>query len=385
MLQVPRLLAIGDSHSCFWSGENQIKYGVFSSYALSGVDIFHIGPITAHGLSTNGPAHIELIQLTDYLALHGSKYGCLIFSFGEIDCRCHIVKLAAQMGRSIEQVAEAAAHQYFEFIKELADRYHLPTVIWGPIPSSTLNKFHFNPSFPTVGSIVERNYASWVFNETLSALSAQFMLVAHINVFESLVDATFITREEYLFDGCHLSNAFLQPAVAALRSALTKIGADSLVACTARNWPIASEYSLQNVAVGQPYIASSIFEQRKITPFGNEPSGRFSFHTDLDEVPSIVIDLQSSFWIDHIVVHNRPDICQDRARSIAVSLSNDAIDYRTVFTPDKDNWRTFGSAQDALTIQFQVEKPYRFVKLYLQERNYFHLDCVQVYARSFAR
>lgn len=97
----------------------------------------------------------------------------------------------------------------------------------------------------------------------------------------------------------------------------------------------------------------------------------------------IIIDLNSAYWVERIVIHNRQDACRERAKSVAVSLSSDGIDYQSIFSPPENEWVIFGVANEALTVEVDQAALVRFVKLYLREKNFFHLDCVQVYARSF--
>ncbi len=145
---------------------------------------------------------------------------------------------------------------------------------------------------------------------------------------------------------------------------------------------VGSECRLRNIATGLPYYVSSIYGFQP-QPFLAESSGSIRFHTSAhDEAPAIEFDLQSAYWIERIVVHNSV-AGPDRARSLAVSLSNDRVDYQPVFAPDQAAWPVFGAGQDALTIEIDATAPQRFVKLHLREKTYFHLDCVQVYVRSF--
>lgn len=186
------------------------------------------------------------------------------------------------------------------------------------------------------------------------------------------------TRAEHFYDGIHLAGSFLATAADKLRAA-SSLGRRALADTALTSVvTVGSECRLRNIATGLPYHVSSIYGFQP-QPFLAEPSGSLSFH---DEAPAIEFDLQSAYWIERIVVHNSV-AGPDRARSLAVSLSNDRVDYQPVFAPDQAAWPVFGAWQDALTIEIDATAPQRFVKLHLREKTYFHLDCVQVYVRSF--
>jgi hypothetical protein len=205
-----------------------------------------------------------------------------------------------------------------------------------------------------------------------------------MSAFDDLIDDAFVTKADYLYDGCHLSSIYLRQATARLRQSVIGLKAHYLLDSIAAVWPIAAKTHLRNVASGQPYTVSSVWGDHVVQPFEDAPLGAIRFHTDAEDAPHIVIALDSAYWIERIVAHNRSREFQERARSLAVALSNDDVDYEIVFKPMEDDWVVFGAADEALTIDVKASKPYRFVKLYLQERTYFHLECVQVYARSFS-
>jgi hypothetical protein len=137
---------------------------------------------------------------------------------------------------------------------------------------------------------------------------------------------------------------------------------------------------LVNVAQSHPYEVSSLFLNMPPIPFAAKPTGICQFHTDIEDDPWILFEFDEPLDIKCIVVHNRRDSCQERAGSIAVAVSWDGRDFTTVYAPDL--YITPGTGPTALKIQVALELEVRFVRLFLRERNYFHLECVEILVPS---
>jgi hypothetical protein len=293
----------------------------------------------------------------------------------------YLVKQALLHSNSIDRHVAATAHRYFKFVESVARSFQIRCLLWGPIASVPLDRLPYNPEFPAFGSVIERNYATAIFNWQLADFCEATTLVKHFTIFERLIDPNFITKAEYLYDGCQLSRLALDMAEEELRQALTGLGLlEKLAPAICRVWPISPTPSLRNVAAGRPYTSSSTWGGPSF-PFPPEPNGQAAFHTDLEDQPWIIVELGASYLIDTIIVHNRSDLCQERAESIAVALSADGVTFEDVYAPSKPS--IFGDGELALRIHVEPRSPARFVKLYLRERNFFHLECVQILAPSF--
>jgi FkbM family methyltransferase len=137
-----------------------------------------------------------------------------------------------------------------------------------------------------------------------------------------------------------------------------------------------------NIALNKPAKQSSIYTMVA----NHEPqgavsgviSGRFGFHTDLEDCPWWQIDLLETYDIKEIRIYNRGDGWQERAFNLIVLLSLDELSWRAIH--DQDGW-PFGHSpnkQIALRIPLNIEKA-RFVRIQLKDRQYLHLDQVEVY------
>ena len=105
-------------------------------------------------------------------------------------------------------------------------------------------------------------------------------------------------------------------------------------------------------------------------------SGKWGFHTDLEDNPWWQVDLGRSFGLDRLRVFNRGDAAAERAARLEVLLSADGREFRTAY-------RHGGTPFGELEIPLEGAEG-RYVRLRLPGRTYFHLDEVEVYARGRA-
>lgn len=104
-------------------------------------------------------------------------------------------------------------------------------------------------------------------------------------------------------------------------------------------------------------------------------TGKWGFHTALEDNPWWQVDLGRSFPLDRILVTNRGDGAGERAARLQVLLSEDGREFRQVYQHDGTPF----PKDLAVPLEGAVA---RFVRLRLPGRNYFHLDEVEVFAQG---
>lgn len=104
----------------------------------------------------------------------------------------------------------------------------------------------------------------------------------------------------------------------------------------------------------------------------------FSFHTGCEKNPWIELDLKESYLLEKIVIFNRLRMCQERAFSISVQISNDKETYDLIH-------KGFVVFKDSLSFDIGGLKSARYVKFQLDGFNYFHLKKIEVYADKNTR
>ena len=105
-------------------------------------------------------------------------------------------------------------------------------------------------------------------------------------------------------------------------------------------------------------------------------NGGFGFHTNQEPNPWWQVDLGARHALGEVRIFNRLDCCRERARTIAVLLSDDGRVWRTAYRHDGS---IFGSNDGYPLIVPLRGEPARYVRLQLAENNWFHLDEVEIY------
>lgn len=142
----------------------------------------------------------------------------------------------------------------------------------------------------------------------------------------------------------------------------------------------------KNIALNKPAQQSSI--SRYSQPNDSQgavngiKNGGFGFCTDKEVNPWWQVDLEQVYSITEIQVYNRINslLVANRARTLTILLSSDGENWELVYANEKDY--VFGGIDGNPLIVDLKDKLARFVKLQLQENEYFHLDEVEIYGVS---
>jgi hypothetical protein len=163
---------IGDSHSMFgWRN-------------IPGVIVHHIGPKLAFSVGRDG------LAIPPEFGIQGGD--TVVFSFGEIDCRCHIHKHVTPE-TSYMEIIDSIVSAYIGRILELSAS--LPGVrccIYNVVPPVQRHMSAENKQYPFLGSDEERRSYTLYFNAALAAAC-----VTHGFTFVDIYDA-YATPEKYL-------------------------------------------------------------------------------------------------------------------------------------------------------------------------------------------
>lgn len=378
-------LVFGDSHSVIWEGSNVLQRLPNSRFEQ--VRVFHLGPALAFNLMDKsgqalgkwGEQIMDLLSQPDVADLHISG---VMLCFGEIDLRTQVVGRAMADDTSIEQAVAQVFDRVLSFASILQARVQCPVLIWEPVPTSSTRTFVFNPNFPSVGSEVERNYATGAASAHLragsQALREQGQPVYAFGAFEHYTH--FLeTREEFFEDGCHLNLKGLGVAIQSLQRLCDEHQIDLHRFFT----PVSNVLSKTTVRDIARYV--------KVTPSTEyaRPSRLlrlrdrdYCFHTDKEVEPYVMIDIGYATKLEQLIIYNRFEAHQDRAATLQVLVGDNLTTMRKVFE-SKEAWGLDG---EPLAIGFKATAaPVRFIMLRLMEETYFHLGQVHIMVRSFQR
>ena len=101
----------------------------------------------------------------------------------------------------------------------------------------------------------------------------------------------------------------------------------------------------------------------------------FSFHTELEDSPWIIVDLKRVYCISHIRVINRLDTCKERAKSLRIEYGDDKERKLCLLLDMNEVWK------DALDVPVD-DIDIRFIKFSLKEKQYFHLKKIEIFTSS---
>jgi hypothetical protein len=199
MEQKKLIHCIGDSHASFFSGYDRIqpgypepsdnKYPFFTCYRL--------GAVLAYNLPRSGTkeqGREKLLQLLSALPQNATVLLC----FGEIDCRCHLLKQAEVQGKPIDDIVTTCIESYFRAIDEIVEK-GFEVIVWNAVPSSNTN----NEEYPVYGSLEARNKCTVLFNRHLEK-ECKSRNLFFLSIYQKLLDKDLKTDFIYYFDSIHL-------------------------------------------------------------------------------------------------------------------------------------------------------------------------------------
>jgi beta-1,4-mannosyl-glycoprotein beta-1,4-N-acetylglucosaminyltransferase len=113
-----------------------------------------------------------------------------------------------------------------------------------------------------------------------------------------------------------------------------------------------------------------------------ERNGAYSFHTNWEVNPYLLLDFEKVVDFDEIIVFNRIDeiTCIPRSRTLCVDISVDGVGWYRVYQGGPNQEDFGGIDGNPLRLDCPGYQT-RFVRLQLQETNYLHLDSVEIYKR----
>lgn len=163
----PSIRIVGDSHSVnsFCNpGEEQGTWSLAYEEKLVSVpfSIYNMYGVTMHRIGRDGLSLLEKWRRD----LIGAKNGdTLVFVFGEIDVRCHILKQSKKQNISIDEVISKLVNSYLRTIIDYKNLYEqLNVVVFNTLPP--IDYIHL-PPYEQYGTLEERVIIAKKLNQAL--------------------------------------------------------------------------------------------------------------------------------------------------------------------------------------------------------------------------
>ena len=160
--RIRNIHTFGDSHAI--DGWNKIHDPVICKHHIGAILCYTIG-INKENIFELNMQRWGLYNSIDYVDVQDNDM--VIFSFGEIDCRCHIHKHVTK-SFTYQQIIDNIIKNYFESIINVTRKYNnLRICIYNIVP--TINKTNCveNPEYPFLGTDEERKAYILYFNQRL--------------------------------------------------------------------------------------------------------------------------------------------------------------------------------------------------------------------------
>jgi hypothetical protein len=225
-IDAPIVHVIGDSHvyNCFTPNA---AIGCRNHVLVSERDVaptptryayqfsHHLGGRTMHHAGAPG----ELLAVARDCAVRDGD--AVVWVFGEIDVRCHILKQHVEQQRALDEVIETLARAYIRSVLEVARFYPATThVVFAPIPPLD-NPNYSSATLPVFGSIEERVAATRQVRDVLRGLCERHALryLEAPKVFETeRGDLRWELSDQF----CHIARADQGPVLDALYALLAR-------------------------------------------------------------------------------------------------------------------------------------------------------------------
>ena len=176
---------IGDSHSK--SGWEDIP----------NIEIHWLGPKLCYSIGRDG------IDITQFNINDGDT---VIFSFGEIDCRCHVHKYITK-NQDYKKIIDSIIHSYFTNIKIAVDNFSdLKTIIYNIVPPIQKYNCVENPEQPFLGTDEERKQHVLYFNEKLREKCIEYNFV-FLDIYSDYTDENGFLNKSLSDGNVHIRNA----------------------------------------------------------------------------------------------------------------------------------------------------------------------------------
>lgn len=199
-----RIHCIGDSHVCFFSGvtRSRLPWPNPSPDQIPFFKTYWLGALLAYNL-INKKIFFDAISAIP-------KDEWILLVFGEIDCRAHLIKKSRELKKDVYKTAKECADRYITAIELVRKKGHKKIIIFCAIPS-TRYEGSLDKIYPTIGTNMERNKATVLFNEELKTYAKRSQ-VQIIEIFDKLIFKDGSTNMKFYRDKIHL-NQKIMPTV----------------------------------------------------------------------------------------------------------------------------------------------------------------------------
>jgi hypothetical protein len=219
------IYCIGDSHIHFFSGWDRIgpEYPGIYYGRLPYFKSFRLGAVLAYNLCNTGTTTEGREKLFNILNFDVKPPAKILLSFGEIDCRVHLLKQRDIRKKPLQEIVAECVARYVSVIAEITSLGY-EVLVWNVVPSSLTDIQ--DDRYGTYGSCVERNRVTKLFNDRLEEQCGSHQS-KFISIFSKLVDENGLSKNEYYMDNIHISQKAMPLALEELKKQIPDFAFDA--------------------------------------------------------------------------------------------------------------------------------------------------------------
>jgi len=200
------IYCIGDSHSSVFTGKGSRGKDYMTPIWPQRGDntnpnfrAYNIGPATAYQLSNKENL------ISDLLTSEATVASKVLFCFGEVDIRAHLIKQSHAQKRPVEGIVKECVDRYSRTLSDFHKKGY-SVWAWGPIASNPeeLPYKGLEGAGPIYGDCARRNSVTKIFNDMLEQNCKERDL-GFVSIFDDMVLPNGNTKEELIMDHIHLS------------------------------------------------------------------------------------------------------------------------------------------------------------------------------------
>lgn len=200
----PTIHVFGDSHASFFFTnlkpvqiyeEANISYNSSNSIKQILCKIHYLSAVTMHRVGRDG---LKFLDWKQYGIANGD---IVVYVFGEIDNRCHIVKQRDLHHRDLTEITSTLIYKYLWSIEGNKKNFkNINVVILTPIAPGN----DINPEFPNYGSLEDRILISQYLNKLLIDYCINKKIL-YLDLYSAFRNREGSISLVYTQDGCHLN------------------------------------------------------------------------------------------------------------------------------------------------------------------------------------
>lgn len=187
MIKNRTIHTFGDSHC----------NGAFGS--MKCINLNHIGPVLCYSF---GKEKLDRLNIKNY---NVKDNDICIFSFGEIDCRCHIGKHITE-NKDYKNIIDSIIMDYFIAIDTNIKQFNNLTVfVYNILPVPQIHNTWNDNGFPFVGTDEERKEYVKYFNQKIE-LFCSIYKYNFFNIYDKYIDSNGYLNKKYSDGHVHIAN-----------------------------------------------------------------------------------------------------------------------------------------------------------------------------------